>query len=511
MKRLITLCLTLGLMVLAHPCPALDIENGWFVDNGKVIWGYAESQMIWQNTQYTGITCRYPDKTGPCRTEDLNQLTDAMVKYGYPGLDYCFGLWYDRRRDVHDVERRTDANAVPRFFEQPWLRSAKEAAWDGLPKYDLTQFNDWYFDRLKEFARLSDAKGIVFLHNYYMQHALLEKPTHYVDFPWRPENCLQSTGMPDQIPAANVFYDVSNVTRRQLHRAYIRKCLDDLSDYENVIHVISTEYTGPLSFMQFWMDEILAWEKEKGKQVKIGLSATKDVTDAILQDPVRGPRITTVYLSYWWYKADGQLFAPPGGQEENPRKIIGNKIVEEVLPQNLHRQIVEYRRLYPDKAIVQHQPTGNEDHWPVARRKLWAFLTGGGSMVISYLPYYVEQPDTYIAPGVAPVFLPTTQFINTHLSTALPRMKPHDNLILKGADKIWCLADEGNQYLVYAMAGGEIQLDLSGAPGAAFTAQWLAPATGALSPASAGAVHGGGTVSFTAPDTEDWVLWLRRN
>jgi hypothetical protein len=146
----------------------------------------------------------------------------------------------------------------------------------------------------------------------------------------------------------------------------------------------------------------------------------------------------------------------------------------------------------------------------MARRKLWAFLTAGGSMIVSYLPYYVAQPDTYIAPGPTPVFLPTYQFINTHLSTALPRMKPQDKLVLHGGDHTWCLADTGNQYLIYAMEGGPIQLDLSPAARATFTAQWLAPATGALTPAGEGTVQGGGTVSFQPPDGQDWVLWLRR-
>src|SRR5690349_209125 len=109
------------------PCAALTIENGWFVNDGKVVWGFAEYQMIWQKTNYNGITRQYPGETGPCRTDDLDQLTDAMIRYGYPGLDYCYGLWYDRRRDAHDVIRRTNSDAEPPFFEQPWLRSGIEA------------------------------------------------------------------------------------------------------------------------------------------------------------------------------------------------------------------------------------------------------------------------------------------------------------------------------------------------------------------------------------------------
>ena len=82
-------------------------------------------------------------------------------------------------------------------------------AWDGLPKYDLTKYNDWYFGRLREFAALCDSKGAILFHNCYMQHVLLETNAPYVDFPWRPANCIQDTGLPDRLPAANAFYDVS--------------------------------------------------------------------------------------------------------------------------------------------------------------------------------------------------------------------------------------------------------------------------------------------------------------
>ena len=66
------------------------------------------------------------------------------------------------------------------------------------------------------------------LFNFYMQHALLETDAHYVDFPWRPTNCIQDTAMPDRSPAAEVFYDVTDPTRRSRHELYIRKCLDEL-------------------------------------------------------------------------------------------------------------------------------------------------------------------------------------------------------------------------------------------------------------------------------------------
>jgi len=226
-----------GSFVTAAEPGGLEIVNGWFMQDGRVIWGAAQHNGWWggyrrnddwvhQYKVRTALCRRDPNHIGPSFTEDLDQLTDAMVRYGYPGFEHNYGLWFDRRRDNHDTEKRTDDQVQPPFLEQPWARSGEGAAWDGLSKYDLTRFNPWYFGRLKEFATLCRQKGCILFHNYYMQHALLEQQPHYVDFPWRPVNCLQETGMPDTIPAANVFYDVTDARRRELHRIYIRKCLD---------------------------------------------------------------------------------------------------------------------------------------------------------------------------------------------------------------------------------------------------------------------------------------------
>ena len=506
--------------VLLVPSPALwgkpgglEIVNGWFTQDGHVIWGCAQHNGWWggyrQNEgwvhQYkvrTALCRRAPGRIGPSFTEDLDQLTDAMVRCGYPGFEHNYGLWYDRRRDNHDTQRRTDDQVQPPFLEQPWARSGEGTAWDGLPKYDLTRFNPWYFARLNEFAGLCQKKGTILFHNFYMQHALLETPAHYVDFPWRPANCLQETGMPDSTPAANAFYNLTDNRRRELHRAYIRKCLDELGGQANVIHLVSEEYTGPLSFMQFWIDTILEWEQETGKHVKIGLVGTKDVIDAILADPVREPHVSLICLSYWWYDADGKLYAPEGSKEI-PGRYTGN-LPGATSPASLYRQISEYRRRYPNKAIIQHHR--------IEVDKAWAFLIGGGSMILSGMQYRDslppkppwEPPDTYIAPEESLVIQPTYDFIRTHLATALPKMKP----VAMAGDDHWCLAEENQQYLVFAPEGGRITVDLSGVGERQLQAQWFDPRDGDLSLANGGVVKGRRTVSFDAPDNRSWVLWL---
>jgi len=495
----------------------LSMENGWYIHDGNVIWGYAQHNAWWRPGQRPNIARNAPGQVKPNRTEDLDKLTDAMVRYAYPGFEHNFGLWYDRRRDAHDTDRRNDDEVVPPFLEQPWARSGSGTAWDGLSKYDLTKYNDWYFSRLREFASLCDQKGTILFHNNYMQHVLLETNAHYVDFPWRPINCIQDTGMPDCNPTANVFYDISHSVRRNLHRDYIRKCLDELSSYCNVVFLCSIEYTGPLSFMEFWLDTVFEWEQQTGKDIHVAVGVCKDVLDAILSDPIRGPKVSTVDLRYWWYRPDGTLFAPGGGKEipgryigafgSNPpgnlRRMMeaytdrGMGFLDGRTAQQIYRQVREYRQKYPDKGIIHRIPS--------TRQETWAFLMAGGSMLIDQLPYpNLEDPDEYISPEKCEIIQPTYDFIRRYLASSLPKTKPHD-LVLDHPERNWCLAEAGHTYLVYVMEGGQLKLDLSDTSGI-LQAKWFDPRTGNLT--DCGQIRGGEIVTFTAPGKEDWLLWL---
>jgi len=86
------------------------------------------------------------------------------------------------------------------------------------------------------------------------------------------------------------------------------------------------------------------------------------------------------------------------------------------------------------------------------------------------------------------------------------RLVPRPDLVDQGS---LCLAEPGQQYVVYRQAGGAITLDLAGsAPGVAFASVWLDPRSGARQ--ATGAVSGGARRSFSSPDTRDWVLYVAR-
>jgi hypothetical protein len=469
------------------PLERLALRGGWLTCGGSLLAGARTGTVWWRGSVLptraggfgVGVTRFVPGRDGPGFTDDLEGLTDAMLRQGQAALEHHWGLWYDRRRDDHQMVRRADGDVWPPFHEQPWARSGRGTAWDGLSRYDLESFNLWYFDRLNTFAGLCDRKGLVLIHQAYFQHNILEAGAHWADFPWRPANCLQDTGFPEpprhaggkRVFLADDFYDVTHPVRRALHRAYIRQCLDVLGGHPNVIFFTGEEYTGPLAFLRFWLDTVTEWERETGRDVLVGLSATKDVQDAILADPVCGPAVSVVELKYWWYRADGTLYAPEGGRSLAPRQQLREwKGSKKRLVEQTARQVCEYRTRYSDKAILF--TNGPDDGWAV--------LAAGGSL-----------PD-----------LP--RGTDRRLLDLLPRLRPVGPA--GATDRQWVLAQPGHHYLVYASPGEPFRLDLS-AERSSFTVLRVEPKTGRVRPTGA-TVPGGRIAEIPAPGAGPSVIWL---
>jgi hypothetical protein len=301
-----------------------------------------------------------PGRTGPGLTDDLDQLADQMRQQKLIALEHHYGLWYDVRDIDHERMRRMDGDVTPPFYEYPFARSGVGVAWDGLSQYDLTRYNLWYFARLKQFADLCDRKGLVLIQQHFFQHNIIEAGAHWASCPWRSANNINNMGFPEppnyagdkRVFMAEQFYDVSNETRAQVYRAYIRHCLENLADNANVIHETSAEFTGPLHFTQFWLDTIAQWEKETGKHPTIGLAAPKDVQDAILADPARAAVVDVIDIRYWWYQTDGQPYAPPGGKNLAPRQWVRLLHPKGPSDEQVQRAVKEYREKFPDKAVL---------------------------------------------------------------------------------------------------------------------------------------------------------------
>lgn len=464
----------------------LSLTNGWLTIDNAVLTGGRTGTAWWRGHTLPsrgievgiGVTRYVPGRTGAGRTDDLAELAAQLKAGGIAALDHHWGLWYDRRRDDHQMLRRMDGEVWPPFYEHPWARSGQGQAWDGLSKFDLTRFNPWYFSRLAEFADECQRNGVVLVQQMYFQHNILEAGAHWADFPWRPANCLQATGFPEppeyagkkRVFMADTFYDVTHPVRRELHRSYIRHCLDVLGSKPNVIFQTGEEFTGPLHFAQFWLDTIAEWSREHDRRVLVGLSCTKDVQDAMLTDPQRAPLISVIDVKYWWYTAEGKSFDPRGGQNLAPRQQLrewqGSKSRS---PESIARAVREYRTKYPDKAVTVSLDGAAG----------WSVLAAGGSL-----------------PALPRGGVLTSD--HQRLLAALPRMRP---LGQNG------LAEPDQEYLIAAASA--VQFDLTSASGT-FVARWIEPKTGRIRPHGK-PIAAGKTVELTPPAAAAWILWLSRN
>jgi hypothetical protein len=456
------------------------VTNGWLVCDGKLLAGGVREANWWKgnllpnDAKNYGVTLsRFtPGRSGAGLTDDLNEVADGLTAQNQVALDHHYGLWYDRRREDHERVRRMTGDVWPPFYEQPFARSGRGTAWDGLSKYDLTKFNLWYWARLKDFADLCDRRGLMLFNENYFQHNILEDGAHWVDCPWRSANNINGTGFREppfevekRIEMAPQFYDLTNPVRHKLHEDFIRQNLNNFTNEPNVIQFTSGEFTGPLAFEQFWLDTIGGWEAQTKLHPLIGLAATKDVQDAILADGKRAPIVDVICFRYWW-QTDRGLFAPRDGQNLSPRQSERQWKGGPPNDENLAAMAAEYRVRFEDKAVI----AAGED--VDLSRGAWAFVCAGGS-----LPHLPRTTDG-------------------QLLAAIPHMKPWP---AGGKPGVWALREPGKQILIYGNGGSD--LDLSAESGI-FRINTVDQGSGKV---TAGAtVQAGGKVKLPEAD----VVWL---
>ena len=467
--------------------PQFSILHGHLAHNSQLITGNQYDIPWWSGRVKDNFVARearpaitrfVPGREGTGWTDRLDSVVQYLHKGHYALLDHHYGLWYDLRRTDHERVRRADGDVWAPFYEQPFSRSGSGMAWDGLSRYDLTRPNQWYWQRLNDFATKASPYSILLFNEHYFQHNILEAGAHWVDCPWRPVNNINGTTFPEPVPfagdkrifMAEQFYNEQDSTLRPLHQQYIRMCLEQLQTQSNVVHLISAEYTGPLHFTRFWLETIARWEAETGHHPLIALSCTKDAQDSIMADPILSQVVDIIDIRYWHYNTDG-LWAPEAGRNMAPRQWMRKMKVGKTRFEEVYRAVRECHDRYPGKAVTYFAQQYPENGWAV--------LMAGGS-----LPNIPLKADDGL--------------LQQTLLSDLCAMQPMD-----GTD---CLAigEEGKGYLVYAQDSSASILMASGK----YDVYDVDAKTGAITKKKATSHRGGSCrVSDLSPNK---LIWLKR-
>jgi hypothetical protein len=517
-----------------HP---FDIVNGRFVVDGKVVWGATQNEAWWRGdtsyltaAQSTGssISRFMPGQYGPGMTENLPEFVATLKHRGIDFYVSSPGLWYEHRRDAHNDFHQSNGDVWAPFYEMPWARSGKGVAWDGLSLFDVSHYNPWYFARHREFIKLAGQQGMIVYVNLYNNHNVNEIGPHWMDFPWRPANNINDTGLPEPPPLRpnnrndvnTQFFSVIYPPLRKLHRDYIFHTLDELGDLPNVIFTAAYQFAGPLSFEQFLQDTIAEWEQLHGRKVRIALVTGENTTDAILADPVRSKEISVVDMRYWEYEPDGKLFAPDAGQNRAFRELISDAFPgytdtpPPTTPEMVYKEVRQYRDKYPNIALLPMEDGAG----PVP------ILMGGAASQSSLRGGIVMPPAPVAnAPGIpgapprnrsaeVPVRRGNSEdaivdkFIADYLANDLMKMGPEDGLVEDGIHN-WVLGGATTDVLLVDARSGASFTLAKALPHANYRGTWFDPATGDTK--DAGNVSGAAGAIIAKPDAKEWLLLLK--
>ncbi len=469
--------------------PVFTLKNGWILKGNQVASGRKVRTSLWRGSTRPSELAKpspnlvrfVPGRMGRGLTDELDTLADDMVRDRAVVMQNFPALWYERRRDDHARTRRANAEVWAPFYEQPFSRSGQGEAYDRLSKYDLTKWNSWYWLRLKKFADLADQKGLLFLEEHYLQHNIIEEGAHWADYPWRTANNINNLGFAEYPPfsgdkrvfMAVEFYDTVNVVRKQFHRNYIRKSLDNFRDNSNIIHHLGMEYTGPVHFVQFWLDVIGEWERENHKRVLVMLPGTKDVQDAILADPKRSAIVDAIDVIQWQYRKDESIYSPVGGVSLTERQYLRLEEPGETSFDQIYRAVSEFHHKYPGKAITY------------SRRGVkladWAIFLGGGSF--ASLPPIKEA-----------------QFFEEAAEMSCLDRK-------NGSGKQYALGKIGTGYILYGDSE-KLEMDLTGDK-SSYKLKWINPVSGEMS-TTGSMVQGGKITALVAPFKGPAVAWMTK-
>ncbi len=355
----------------------------------------------------------------------------------------------------------------------PYLRTRPGAANDGMPKFDLTKFNQAYFDRMRERVKQAAERGMyvsVMLFNGWSVRRKV--PGFALNNPWRshPFNGANNiNGIDADLngdDSGEESHGLLAPTVTALQEAYVRKVIDTVGDLDNVLYEISNESQGGSRQWQYHMiNFIKRYESQRPLQHPVGMTA--EWPDGNNND-------------LWASPAD--WISPSGGVKDRPI-AIGQKVI---LADTDH-----FCGKCGDRAWVWKSFTRGENPIFMDAYHGEAYGQGGKG-------YRFDTPNWVSVRANLGYTLAYSGRID--LSAA----KPRGDLTSTG----YALANpshENAEYLVYFPTGGTAVVDLSGTPGPLHL-EWFNPRTGEA--LRAGEVAGGGPRHLTAPFAGDAVLYL---
>lgn len=482
-----TLALIFGSAGLAHgqiPDGPLKAAGNYFITpSGKAV--LLTGSHTWQNFQDIG-------QTGAPVFEWIRYL-DFMQQHHHNFMR----LWV-----WEHPERQAWTEEIVYTSPLPYMRTGKELAADGKPKFDLDRFNQSYFDRLRQRVREAGERGIyvsvMLFQGWSLNKTGSANGNPFLAHPLNAMNNMQrigaaETNQDEDDPALKTLHGMGNPDVLKYQEAYVKKVIETLNDLDNVLYEIINE-GGALAWQYHMIRFIHQTEAAMPKKHPVGMTH----------------RISPVMFNEQLWDSPADWISP--AMEPQAWLVPSSTFMQDYMddpPANQGKKVVitdtdhlwghggNYKWAW--KSFIRGLNPVFMDPYNSLAGKLnpdkvpWMFIKGGISK------------DTYDYPDWEPL-----RDNLGHIRTFAERlnlidMKPMNEL----SSTAYCLANPGEEYVFYFPEGGTATLDLRIAM-TAFDVEWYIPILDRTMKGTE-RIQGGNFVVVTAPFSGDAVLYLKKS
>jgi hypothetical protein len=381
-----------------------------------------------------------------------------------------------------------------------YQRSGQGNALDGKPRFDLTKFNQAYFDRIRARTIEAGQRGFYVSLMLFEGFSVMDKDGGNLS-PWpghpfnKANNINGLDGDPDHHGDGRDIQTLRSSQVLAYQEAYVAKLIDTVNDLDNVLFEICNEANGQVDGTVSWenhfIDFVHSYEAKKPKQHPVGFTVLYPGGDNSAIFASNADWVSPNDSGSDTYKTD-----PPAAD--------GSKVI-----------------------------IADTDHlWGLGGDRAWAWK----SFTRGLNPIFMDPYSDYTFwnsqlnpndPSCVSLRANLGYILKYAKRMNLEAMTPQKALCSTG----YCLANpatNGAEYLIYLPSGatftgileklGEqkrtekyfltdsaVRVDLSSTPGE-LTIEWFNPSTGVTM--AGGTVSGGAKRAFIAPFTGDAVLYL---
>jgi len=355
---------------------------------------------------------------------------------------------------------------------QPWARTGPGLALDGKPKFNLKKPNPAYFDRLQRRISAARDRGIYVSIMLFEGWAMQFSTGAWEGHPFHPQNNVNGVdGDQNKDGKGLEFHTLINPAVTALQETYVRKVIDTVNDFDNVLYEISNENHPPSTEWQYHIIRYIKdYEKTKPKQHPVGMTFQyRDGKNEVL------------------FKSPADWISPnrEGGYRDDPPITDGRKVI-----------------------------LNDTDHlWGIGGNQAWVWK----SFLRGHNPIFMDPYDgVVLGEKFDPKWDPIRRSMGYTRMYAermnLAAMRPRDDL----SSTRYCLAKPGVEYLVYKPAADESRPSETGRDEASITVklkpgeyeyEWFDPEQGKV--VSTGTIRANGSEqTLRAPFKGDAVVYI---